>query len=158
MCCCWLPFHVCVSYWRIALSEHTVNCIHRKAEQRSGESWKLMEVMIAWGGCHVPQNMGGGGSGRRKLGGQVRENEGREQRLNFSWIARARACLPASSPAWLHTTDDKWASLDNWGSSIFCALSPLALLWLLDELHRLQAFLHSWLQQSWFIYTPVFSV
>lgn len=49
----------------------TVNCINPKAEQRPGESWNVMEVRITRGGCHVPRNMGGSGSGRNKLGGLV---------------------------------------------------------------------------------------
>lgn len=49
----------------------TVNYINCKAEQRSGESWNLMEVRITRGGCQVPRNMGGSGSGRSKVGGLV---------------------------------------------------------------------------------------
>jgi len=43
-----------------------------------------MEVMSTWADHHVLQNVGGSGGRRRKLRGQVKENEGREQRLNFS--------------------------------------------------------------------------
>lgn len=90
MSCCWLLFPVCVSYWSLVLLRHTVNCIHGKAVQRSGDSWKLMEMMISWGGCQVSQNMGGHGSGRRKLGGQAREDEGGEQRLELQGLVHAR--------------------------------------------------------------------
>lgn len=144
---------MCISYWKIVLSGHAINCIHCKAAQRSGESWKQMEVMMTWGGHHVLQNMGRGGGRRGDPGGQVRENEGREQRWNFSWIARAKTCLPTSSPASCHRWH--WALLDNWGSSTTCAFSLLALL---DKLQRLQAFLQSWIQQSWLIYALVYAL
>lgn len=46
------------------------------------------------------------GSGRSKLGGQVKQNEAKGQKLNFRWNTKASAFLPASSLAWLLAMDN----------------------------------------------------